>query len=75
MILPIDIEHRRQGIATSLIRRLSEFAADHAGWVVYVQADKGDEPAIALYNKLGVKEHVLHFDIPVPLRKRKTVRR
>jgi len=33
--------------------------------VVYVQADHGDDPAIALYAKLGVREEVLHFDIPV----------
>ena len=24
----------------------------------------GDEPAIALYQKLGTREEVLHFDIP-----------
>jgi aminoglycoside 3-N-acetyltransferase I len=34
-------------------------------WVVYVQADYGDEPAIALYTKLGVREDVMHFDIDV----------
>jgi hypothetical protein len=26
-------------------------------------ADYGDDPAIALYTKLGVREEVLHFDI------------
>jgi aminoglycoside 3-N-acetyltransferase I len=34
--------------------------------VIYVQADHGDDPAIELYTKLGVREDVLHFDIPVP---------
>lgn len=29
-----------------------------------VQADHGDDAAIALYTKLGVREDVLHFDIP-----------
>jgi hypothetical protein len=33
--------------------------------VIYVQADLGDDPAIALYTKLGVREDVLHFDIPI----------
>jgi aminoglycoside 3-N-acetyltransferase I len=33
--------------------------------VLYVQADHGDAPAIALYEKLGLREDVLHFDIPV----------
>jgi aminoglycoside 3-N-acetyltransferase I len=32
-----------------------------------VQADRGDEAAIALYTKLGIREDVLHFDIaPTP---------
>jgi aminoglycoside 3-N-acetyltransferase I len=33
--------------------------------VVFVQADLGDEAAIALYSKLGVREEVLHFDLPM----------
>lgn len=61
--LAVDEEHRRQGIATVLIRHLCDLAAARGGWVVYVQADLGDEPAIALYQKLGVREDVLHFDI------------
>jgi aminoglycoside 3-N-acetyltransferase I len=28
-------------------------------------ADYGDEPAIALYEKVGTREEVLHFDIEV----------
>lgn len=35
-------------------------------YVIFVQADKGDAPAIALYTKLGRREDVLHFDIPAP---------
>lgn len=61
---------RRRGIATALIAELASIAADLGAWVVYVQADPGDAPAIALYSKLGAREDVLHFDIPVrPLRK------
>ena len=36
--------------------------------MIFVQADHGDEPAIALYTKLGIREDVLHFDIAVPRR-------
>lgn len=57
--------HRRRGVATSLIARLQEIAAQRGAWVIYVQADYVDPPAIALYEKLGVREEVLHFDIPV----------
>lgn len=31
--------------------------------VIYVQAVQGDEPAVALYTKLGMRENVMHFDI------------
>jgi aminoglycoside 3-N-acetyltransferase I len=30
---------------------------------MFVQADRGDAPAIALYESLGTREEVLHFDI------------
>lgn len=56
--------HRRQGIATALIERLKGIAAARGAYVIFVQADYGDDPAIALYEKLGVREEVLHFDIP-----------
>ena len=66
--LAVLAEHRRQGIATALIRKLQEIAAARGAYVIFVQADTGieDEPAIALYTKLGTREEVLHFDIPVP---------
>jgi aminoglycoside 3-N-acetyltransferase I len=63
--LAVAEPHRRQGIATALIERLRGIAAERGAWVVYVQADHGDEPAIALYEKLGTREEVLHFDIEV----------
>jgi aminoglycoside 3-N-acetyltransferase I len=67
--LAVDESHRRKGIATALIERLCEIAAERGAYVVYVQADYGDEPAIALYQKLGVREEVLHFDIEVARRR------
>lgn len=63
--LAVAEPHRRRGIATALIERLREVAAERGAWVIYVQADHGDEPAIALYTKLGRREDVLHFDIGV----------
>ncbi|MFC3283759.1 AAC(3)-I family aminoglycoside N-acetyltransferase [Litchfieldella rifensis] len=56
---------RRQGVATALILALKEIAAARGAYVVFVQADHGDDPAIALYSKLGKREDVLHFDIAV----------
>lgn len=56
--------HRRRGVATALIEHLKREAARRGAWVIYVQADRGDDPAIALYTRLGVREDVFHFDIP-----------
>ncbi len=63
--LAVAATHRRQGIATALIQEVRRVAAARGGWVVMVQADYGDDPAIALYSRLGRREEVLHFDIPV----------
>ena len=64
--LAVAAAHRRQGIATALIVELKQLAAARGAYVIYVQADLGDTPAIELYSKLGVREDVLHFDIRVP---------
>ena len=63
--LAVAAAHRRKGIATSLIRELQRIGAERGAYVIFVQADPPDDPAIALYSKLGVREDVLHFDIPV----------
>lgn len=64
--LAVAESHRRRGIATALIARLQHVAADRGAYVIFVQADHGDDPAIALYEKIGAREDVLHFDIDVP---------
>ena len=63
--LAVAAPHRRQGIATALIGRVVEIAREAGGWVVFVQADAEDAPAIAVYERLGTREKVVHFDIPV----------
>ena len=63
--LAVAEAHRRTGIATALIGELKSVAAARGAYVIYVQADLVDEPAIALYSKLGTREDVLHFDIEV----------
>lgn len=63
--LAVAQAHRRQGIATALIETLKLEATRRSAYVIYVQADYGDEPAIALYTRLGVREDVMHFDIAV----------
>ena len=62
--LAVDTTWRRRGVATALIRRLQSLAVARGAHAVFVQADYGDDPAIALYEKLGVREEVLHYDLP-----------
>ena len=61
--LAVASAHRRQGIATALIEELKQIAVTRGAWVIFVQADHTDPPAVALYSKLGQREDVLHFDL------------
>jgi aminoglycoside 3-N-acetyltransferase I len=63
--LAVDSKHRRKGVATALIYALKALAATRRAYVIYVQADPPDEPAVALYTKHGTREDVFHFDIAV----------
>lgn len=63
--LAVAAAHRRNGVATALIGELKKIAAARGACGIFVQAHPQDEPAIALYTKLGAREDVLHFDIAV----------
>lgn len=55
--------NRREGVATALIDELRRLARSRGAWIIFVQADHGDDAAISLYRKMGTQEEVLHFDI------------
>jgi aminoglycoside 3-N-acetyltransferase I len=61
--LAVDLGYRRRGVATAMIELLKQLAATRGIYAIFVQADYGDDQAIALYTKLGTREDVLHFDI------------
>ncbi|MEO8739602.1 MAG: AAC(3)-I family aminoglycoside N-acetyltransferase [Casimicrobiaceae bacterium] len=61
--LAVSEAHRRQGIASAMISKLQALASLRGAYVIFVQADLGDDAAIALYTKMGIREDVLHFDI------------
>jgi aminoglycoside 3-N-acetyltransferase I len=63
--LAVREDCRRRGVATALIESLKPIAAASGAYVIFVQADYGDDPAVALYTKLGVREDVMHFDIGI----------
>jgi aminoglycoside 3-N-acetyltransferase I len=58
--------HRRRGVAKGLIGELKKIASERNVYVIFVQADTEDGPAIALYEGLGTKKTAYHFDIEVP---------
>ncbi len=62
--LAVEQGYRRQGVATALIGELRRVAAQRGVYVIFVQADYGDDAAVALYTKLGSREDVMHFYIP-----------
>lgn len=63
--LAVAEAYRLRGIATRLINELRSLAKERRAYVIFVQADPGDDPAIKLYESLGTRESVYHFDIPI----------
>lgn len=64
--LAVLAAHRRKGVATALIAKLREIARARGAWIIFVQADIGedDEAANALYRKLSSEMIVAnHYDI------------
>jgi aminoglycoside 3-N-acetyltransferase I len=61
--LAVQEQHRRRGIAIRLINELRYLAHDRGAYVIYVQADRVDDAARKLYESLGTKQDVFHFDI------------
>jgi ribosomal protein S18 acetylase RimI-like enzyme len=61
--LAVAQSHRRRGVATAMIAELQRVGRLRGAYVIFVQADHGDDAAIALYARLGLREDVLHFDI------------
>ena len=63
--LAVSDAHRRKGVATGTINALKKIAADQGAYVIFVQADSEDGPAIGLYRSLGTMKLAHHFDIEV----------
>ena len=61
--LAVAQEHRRRGVATGAINELKRIARQRGAYAIFVQADRGDDPAIKLYEGLGIREDVHHFDL------------
>jgi aminoglycoside 3-N-acetyltransferase I len=63
--LAVAEEHRRSGVATALVEALRACGRQCGASVIFVQADKPDEGAIAFYQSITTdQQDVFHFDIP-----------
>lgn len=63
--LAVDEHYRRQKVATHLLELLLTEAKSIDASAVFIQADQEDAPAVALYESMGEREEVYHFDIYV----------
>jgi aminoglycoside 3-N-acetyltransferase I len=63
--LAVSEAHRRLGIATGMINELKSIAKERDAYLIFVQADQDDTPAIRLYSSLGTREDIHHFDIRI----------
>lgn len=61
--LAVSEPDRRRGVATALIERCRDLARSRGASGIFVQAHPEDEAAVALYDGLGTRTEVLHFDI------------
>lgn len=67
--LAVAESHRRRGVATALIDRCRDLARERSASGIFVQAHPEDAAAVALYDTLGTRTAVLHFDIAVGARR------
>jgi ribosomal protein S18 acetylase RimI-like enzyme len=49
--------HRRQGLARAVMAALLEWGAEQGATTVWLHVETGNEPAIALYESMGLAEH------------------
>lgn len=54
--LTVDPGRRRQGLAKRLIDSLLSWGREHGAEQAYLQVETGNQPALALYDKLGFQE-------------------
>ena len=55
--IEVDPDYRRRGLAAAVTTTLIAEAARRAVASVYLQVEDGNEPALALYHRLGFTEH------------------
>jgi GNAT superfamily N-acetyltransferase len=57
-------EHRRSGVASTLIRALQDWGRSQGATACYLQVDEGNAEGLALYQRLGfIEHHRYHYRI------------
>jgi len=66
--LHVESEHRRQGLARVVMAALLEWGAEQGASTVWLHVETGNEPAIALYESMGLAEHhaLRYLEAPGP---------
>ena len=62
--LAVAQKSRRKGVATALIDRVRDLAAQLGAWIIVVQAEFDNDGARALYRTMGPEETSCHYGIP-----------
>lgn len=63
--LAVAATDRRQGVATAMIDEVRSIAERRGVYLIFIQAERDNDAAIALYSKLGRREDAVHFEIAV----------
>ena len=59
-VLAVAEAWRRQGIASQMLGWMCREAERLDAWVIIIEAEEGDEPAVQLYGKLASSEEIAH---------------
>ncbi|MFI2706822.1 GNAT family N-acetyltransferase, partial [Nocardioides sp. CER28] len=55
--LSVEPAYRRRGLATAVLRELLEWGAERGASTVWLHVQTDNEPALALYDRLGFTTH------------------
>ena len=58
--LAVSALWRRQGVASQMLGWVCRQAEQLGAWVIIIEAEEGDEPAVQLYRKLASSEEMAH---------------
>jgi GNAT superfamily N-acetyltransferase len=64
--IAVDQDHRRQGHGTAIVSALLEWGAERGARTAYLQVFADNEPALALYAKLGFSVHHTYRYLAAP---------